>query len=226
MFRKRRNTLAAGLPAWFCWDYDPAELRLDAAVHAFAVSAGLAAAATLFAGVLEAGLTPKRTTALLYAIGLLAMLCASAAYSLWPLTPTKWLLRRFDQAVIYLFIAATCTAFLAHARHGWIALAVVWPAALLGAALKLAWPGRCERLCIGSYFLLGWAGACGFWLGMDLPGTTVRLIVLGGLLYTAGLLFYLWERLRFHYAIWHLFALVGAASHFLAVLTSLPAFSA
>ena len=90
------------------------------------------------------------------------MLCLSAAYNLWPISQTKWLLRRFDHAAIYLLIASTYTPFLVHGMDAvrFLLLAAIWTMACAGMALKLAYPGRFDRLAILLY--LGLAGATGY----------------------------------------------------------------
>src|SRR5262249_48952316 len=149
----------------------------------------------------------------------------SAAYNLWPVSRAKWLLRRFDQCGIYAFIAATCTALLSRTEAGmpaFVTLAVIWSGAFAGAVLKLLWPGRLDRITVGYCYVLGLTGAVFLRLGPGLQVTTLELIIAGGILYSAGLPFYLWERLRFQNAIWHGFVVAGAACHFAAVLRSLP----
>ncbi len=156
---------------------------------------------------------------LVYVIGLVTTLGLSATYNLWPVSPVKWILRRFDHSTIYLFIAATYTPFLPRITSGlWTVawLAYIWGFALAGAALKLFWPGRLERVAVAFYVLLGWSGM--LLLGR-LPWTTLQFLVLGGLLYSGGIAFHLWDRLRFQNAIWHSFVLLAAAAHYFAVLT-------
>jgi hemolysin III len=80
---------------------------------------------------------------------------------MWPVSPSKWLLRRFDHSAIYLLIAATYTAFISHMKVEMATvglLLAVWCLAIIGIVLKLALPGRLDRLSIGLYLLLGWSG--------------------------------------------------------------------
>jgi hemolysin III len=203
------------------WNYDRAEIVADGVVHAIGVSLGLAGAAfLLFVAHLARG--GAVTPVAVYAAGLLAALGFSAAYNLWPVSPAKWLLRRFDHAAIYVLIAATYTPFLAQPK-AWIAgfglLAFVWLTALIGAAVKLMFPGRFDRCAVALYLLLGWSGIIGDPpLVAALPGSVLRLLAAGGVLYSAGVAFHLWERLRFQNAIWHAFVVVAACCHYVAVL--------
>ena len=159
--------------------------------------------------------------ALIYAVGLLAMLGSSAAYNLWPVSRMKWLLRRFDHSAIYLLIAATYTPFMAQLKNGPAAsamLAIVWLTAALGIVVKLALPGRFDRLSIVLYLLLSWSGVMMYDVINALPSSTLWLLGVGAMLYTFGVIFHFWSSLRFQNAIWHTFVVFAAACHYTAVL--------
>lgn len=160
---------------------------------------------------------------IVYVIGLLSMLGASAAYNFWPISPRKWVLRRLDHSAIYLLIAATYTPFLLNMKSGMttsLLLGVIWLTAAAGVALKLMWPGRLDRLSIALYLVLGWSGALAYGpVAAALRPLTLWLIVIGGALYSIGVLFHVWERLRFHTAIWHGFVLSAAGCHYAAVMS-------
>src|SRR5690606_25112138 len=111
-----------------------------------------------------------------YVASLLTVFSISCAYNLWPDTPTKWVLRRFDHAAIFLLIAGTYTPFLTQLAPPtmWLMLAVVWGAALVGIVIKLALPGKLERIAVVFYLALGWSGvAIARQLGETLPATTI-----------------------------------------------------
>ena len=96
-----------------------------------------------------------------YVAGLLAMLVLSATYNLWPVSRAKWVLRRFDHSAIYLLIAATYTPFIMELKDSYFAIALligVWCVAIVGIVLKLALPGRFDRLAVGLYLAMGWSG--------------------------------------------------------------------
>lgn len=204
------------------WHYDRAELIADGVVHVLGVVGGLIAATTLV--VLAAVHTsPKEIVSVsVYVAGLLAMLGLSATYNLWPVSPAKWLLRRFDHSAIYLLIAATYTPFLAQMNDRVVATALligVWSVAAAGIALKVFLPGRFDRLAVGLYLAMGWSGVIAYDTVINsLPGSTLWFIALGGVLYSLGVIFHAWERLRFQNAIWHSFVLLAAGCHYAAVL--------
>jgi hemolysin III len=164
---------------------------------------------------------------LIYLIALMTMLGVSAAYNLWPVSPTKWLLRRFDHSAIYLLIAGTYTPFLALMKSGLAFAGLtlgIWSSVALGIFLKLALPGRFDRLSIGLYLLLGWVGLLAYDHVLPVvPSVSLWLLLIGGILFSLGTLFHAWERLRFQNAIWHCFVLLAAGCHYSAVLTCVVA---
>jgi hemolysin III len=204
------------------WNYDKVELIADGIVHAVGVSSGLVAATVLV--VLTAiYASPLDIVAVsVYVAGLLSMLVLSAIYNLWPVSPTKWKLRRFDHSAIYILIAATYTPFIATLQDHLFAIAMllgVWGVAIFGIVLKLRWPGRFDALAIGLYLALGWSGAMMFdQIFGVLPKTALSCVVTGGILYSLGVIFHSWRRLRFQNVIWHCFVLLGAGFHYTAVL--------
>ncbi len=206
----------------FRWNYDRAELIADGIVHGVGVSFGLIAATALIVLAAVFASAYEVVTASVYAAGLLAMLGLSAAYNLWPVSPRKWWLRRFDHSAIYVLIAATYTPFFAQMKDGWLAaalLAGVWAVAIAGIVIKLRYPGRFDRLAVVLYLAMGWGGLMAYdAVFTTLPTLAVWFIAIGGALYTLGVVFHAWQRLRFQNAIWHSFVLLGAACHYTAVL--------
>jgi hemolysin III len=210
----------------FPWDYDRGEIVADGIVHAIGLALGLAGGGALIAMAAHSGDRARLVAVAIYLAGLLAMLGFSAVYNLWPVTPVKWWLRRLDHSAIYLMIAATYTAFLLPMQSLVAAalLGVNWLAALAGTALKLAWPFRFDRTSVAVYLVMGWSGLIALRpMAEGLPRITVALIVIGGVLYSGGVIFHVWRRLRFQNAIWHGFVLAAALCHYAAVLTTVTA---
>jgi hemolysin III len=204
------------------WHYDRAELIADGIVHAIGVILGLIAATALVV------LTAVYATALdivavsIYVAGLLAMLVLSASYNLWPVSRTKWVLRRFDHSAIYILIAATYTPIIMELKDSVFTIALlvgVWCVAIFGIVLKLGWPGRFDRVSVGLYLALGWSGIMLYdSVVAVLPKLALWFVLAGGALYSLGVIFHAWRQLRFQNAIWHSFVLLGAACHYTAVL--------
>jgi hemolysin III len=204
------------------WDYDRAELIADGVIHAIGVLLGIIAATVLvvLAAVYASAIDIVGVS--IYVAGLLSMLVLSATYNLWPVSPAKWVLRRFDHSSIYLLIAATYTPFILELKDSVFALALlvcVWCVAIFGIVLKLAWPGRFDRVSVGIYLAMGWSGMMLYDAVVKaLPTVALWYVVAGGALYSFGVIFHAWRRLRFQNAIWHGFVLAGAACHYTAVL--------
>lgn len=199
------------------------ELIADGIVHGIGIVVAIALGAILLANAAWQTAPEELPALVLYVGSLLAVLGVSLAFNLCPITaPAKRTLARLDQAAIFLFIAGTYTPFLVllGATPSTIALGVViWGAALTGMALKLFMPHRFGRGAIILYLGIGWSGVFVFQaLTAHLPETALWLLVAGGISYSVGLIFHLWERLTFHNAVWHGFVVVGASLHLLAVL--------
>jgi hemolysin III len=117
--RERRASLPDAYPGQINWNYDRAEIIADGAVHAIGVCLGLIGAVTIVViAVKVEGI--EITPILVYVVGLVTMLALSAAYNMWPVSPAKWVLRRFDHSAIYLLIAGTYTPFLAQMKAFWL----------------------------------------------------------------------------------------------------------
>jgi hemolysin III len=205
--------------------FDRGELIADGIVHAIGVCLGLIGAAAIVVIALKLERI-EVAPIFIYAICLVTMLVFSAAYNMWPVSPAKWVLRRYDQSAIYLLIAGTYTPFLAQMKNFLASAGLgigVWSSAFVGIALKLTLPGRFDRLSVVLCLLIGWSGVIAYdSLTSVLPSSAVLLLAIGGILYSLGTLFHAWKRLRFHTAIWHGFVLLGASCHYSAVLLCLP----
>jgi hemolysin III len=205
------------------WDYDRAELVMDGAIHVLGVGLALVGAVLLLGIGIAINLTPAEyVSVLIYSAGLITVLGVSAIYNMWPVSPVKWLLRRFDHSAIYLLIAGTYTPFMTQMKVGLTSIGLligIWLASIVGVILKLALPGRFDRVAILLYLALGWSGIVFYEsIFASLPSSTIWWLGAGGLLYTVGVIFHVWERLRFQNAIWHGFVLAAAACHYGAVL--------
>jgi hemolysin III len=194
----------------------------DGVIHVIGIAAGLIGAAMLVIAAATRGSPLELAALAAYSGGLLAMLACSAAYQLLRSSRRRELLRCFDHSAIFLMIAGTYTPFtLLRIRPFWdVAFTVaVWSIAAAGIALRLFNPRLFDRVSIAFYLALGWAGLAAIApLVPFVQVSTLALLGAGGLLYSAGVVFHLWERLPFQNAIWHAFVLVAAAVHYAAVL--------
>ena len=202
--------------------YSVAELVVDAIVHILGLVVAIAAGSILLTFALL-HTAPEAVPALTVYVGtLIVVLGVSMAYNLWPVSPIKMALARLDQAAIFLFIAGSYTPFLAvigGTPAGTVMMSLVWGASLVGVALKLIVPERFGRVAIALYLAIGWSGILVFQsLGQVLPSSTLWLLLAGGVTYSAGIVFHLWEKLHFQNALWHVFVVAGASLHLWAVI--------
>lgn len=162
-----------------------------------------------------------------YCAGLVAMLSASAMYNLAPDGNAKDWLRRFDHAAIFIMIAATYTPFAVNRLQqptGEVILALIWLGATIGVIVKMLFPRRFEMASIALYLGMGWLIVTVLRpLSATMAATDFRLLMAGGLVYSAGVIFYLRERLPFHKAIWHGFVLAAVVLHFTAIASEFAA---
>lgn len=211
--------------SWWSREQRPftlAELAVDAAVHIFGLVVAVAAGSILLALTLLHTAPEAFPALVVYVATLVVVLGVSLAYNMAPVSPIKRLLARFDQAAIFLFIAGSYTPFLAvigGTQAGAVMMSLVWGASLIGVALKLIVPQRFGRLAILLYLAIGWSGVVVFQaLAQELPSSTLWLLLAGGVTYSAGIIFHLWEKLKFQNALWHVFVVAGASLHLWAVL--------
>ncbi|MBK8175070.1 MAG: hemolysin III family protein [Rhodospirillales bacterium] len=194
----------------------------DCCVNGVAISAGLVGVVVLMVVAIPQANDRLTMSLLVYAAGLLAMLTTSALYNALPSSRHKDLLRRLDHAAIFLMIAGTYTPFLQMKLDaGWARwlLVYVWAVAGVGVTLKLIWINRFERLSVLLYLFLGWTILVVIGpLSTAMATPAVVLLAIGGVLYSAGVLFHLWEQLAYQQAIWHGFVAAAAACHYAAVL--------
>ncbi len=134
----------------------------------------------------------------------------------------KAIFRRLDHAAIYLLIAGTYTPFiLVSLRETWVIylFPVVWSMAIIGIYIKIFYIHRYERLTLLYYIIMGWMALIAVKpLFNSIPIESFIWIIIGGISYTSGVIFYTWERLPFNHTIWHGFVLMGSVSHYIGIL--------
>lgn len=152
---------------------------------------------------------------------LILMYLTSSLFHSLSYTRAKNVFRILDHSSIFLFIAGTYTPFTLvtlKGSLGWILLTAVWVMAICGMLFKIFHIDKL-KLSLVLYLSLGWMGVvvAAKPLVSYLPATGFTLLISGGILYTVGILFYIWKRLRFHHGVWHLCVLGGSVCHFAAM---------
>ena len=202
--------------------YSLGEEVANAVTHGIGVGLGIAALVVLVVQAAQLK-DPWRVVAFaIYGATLVALYLASTLYHSIPHAATKRVLQRLDHAAIYLFIAGSYTPLLLVSLRGalgWTFFGIVWGVALIGCALEFVADRRWRRASLGLYLALGWVSVLMFqkiWAAFSAGG--VALLVAGGATYTAGVVFYVWKRLPYSHAVWHVFVLGGSICHFLLFL--------
>ncbi|MDQ0563296.1 hemolysin III [Rhizobium mesoamericanum] len=205
------------------WAYDKYELIADGVVHGVGLAFALIGATVLIFYATLWSSYGELAAAWIYSIGLVLTIGISFSYNAWPVSRTKWFLRRLDHSSIFILIAATYTPFLERGADNPLLLSMlicIWAIAALGILLKCAFPGRYDKLAILLYLGMGWSGILVAGpVAERIPFVSMLLILVGGVIYSLGVIFHVWEKLRFQNAIWHGFVVAAAAVHYSAVLT-------
>jgi len=148
-------------------------------------------------------------------------LCSTLLHSI-PFQKTRRLFTILDHSAIYVLIAGTYTPFLLISLRGtlgWVLFGLVWAIAIAGIIFKAIFADRYNVISTIGYLIMGWLILFAARPIFEaLPLTGFILLVVGGIIYSVGTIFYLWERLPFNHAIWHLFVLAGNACMFFCVL--------
>jgi len=158
----------------------------------------------------------------IYGVTLLLLFSSSTLYHSFRNERVKHVLRIIDHAAIFLLIAGTYTPFVLvnlRGKWGWSLFGVIWGLALAGIVFQVFFVSRFRVLQTLIYLLMGWLVVIAgkpLLSRVALPG--LIWLLAGGLSYTVGALFYLWKKLPYHHAVWHLFVLAGAICHYFAVL--------
>lgn len=157
-----------------------------------------------------------------YGATLVCLYAASTCYHIVSSRRVKRVMRILDHSAIYLLIAGTYTPFtLVNLRGGWgwTLFGLVWGLAAAGMILKVWFAGQFPIASTSVYLAMGWLAVVAVKPVLAMvPLVGITWLVAGGLLYTAGVVFFAWEKLPYHHAIWHVFVMGGSTCHFIAVV--------
>lgn len=201
-------------------NYDPVEERFNVITHA--LGALLAIVASIF--LIKKGVyleTGQWIGLWVYAFSLILLFSGSTLYHLAQTEDKRFWYKKLDHTAIYYLIAGTYTPFLSIAlptTKAHYLLIALWVIALIGTLFKMVLIHRFQKISLIAYIVMGWLAV----LVMDdmqhyLSPETITLLVAGGLSYTVGALFYALKKVKYTHAIWHIFVLIGAGLHFLAI---------
>lgn len=211
-----------GLPG-----YEFREKVADALVHTIGVLAAIVGVSILLVMTALKGDGDAMIASAVFGCGLLASFTMSAAHDIVDLDNWKAVLKRADQAAIYLLIAGAYTPFawvVVGGQIGFALLAFVWVAAVIGVILNIALPDRFRKAPVVLFLMIGWAliGAADSLL-TNVSKRGLYMMITCAWLLSVGMLFLRWESLPFQNAIWRIFVLVAIGCLYTAVFIELTA---
>lgn len=203
------------------YTYSLAEELANSISHGVGAALSVAGLTLMLVVSVAAGDGWKLTSAIVYGASLVFLFSASTLYHSVVHTKAKGVLRVIDHCAIYCLIAGTYTPFMLISLRGvwgWTLFIIIWSLALFGVCFKLFFRHRFPKLSLITYILMGWLVVVAMSeMLVKVPASALWLLLAGGLVYTLGALFYLWDDIPFNHAIWHLFVLGGSLCHFLAI---------
>ena len=162
------------------------------------------------------------TSSAIFGAALIILYGSSTFYHAITNTKIKMIFQQLDHASIYVLIAGTytpITLLTLEGAWGWSIFGVIWVSALLGISLKMIYPKRFETFSLILYVIMGWMIVIAIQPMLEnMESGGLWLLLAGGLSYTFGVIFYVWDNLAFNHAIWHLFVLGGSILHYFMIL--------
>jgi hemolysin III len=198
--------------------------RINSLLHGLGVLFGLISLPILLMLALKENNTPKVVGTGVYGFSFLMVFTFSTLYHGFQHQRLKRTFKILDHISIYYLIAGTYTPLILIYQNnafGMGLLIALWSLTFLGTIFKVFFCGRWEILSTIIYLMMGWsmlAGGSSFFHPM--PLNVLYLVIAGGVLYSFGVIFYLWEKFFYSHAVWHSFVLVAAICHYLAILQS------
>ena len=200
--------------------YSIMEEIVNAITHG--LGAALAIAGVVILIVRGAGDPWKVVSASIYGASMILLFTMSCLYHAITNTRAKQVLRIFDHSTIFILIAGTYTPFTLVTLRGWVGwtiFGVVWGVAVLGVVLNAISIERFKVISMIGYVASGWCVVCA--IGPMIQRMALHgliLLLLGGVAYTAGLIFYALKKVRYMHSIWHVFVFAGALLHYFCIL--------
>jgi len=201
--------------------YDPKEELWNVITHAFGLLLSLAGLSLLVVFSSLYDTVWHIVSFSIYGASLVLLYFASTVYHAAKRPKWKIRLNVLDHAMIYVLIAGTYTPLMLvtlRGPWGWSIFGVEWGMAITGIILKLFFTGKYDKISTLAYVVMGWIAVIAIYplvINMSLGGLIWLLI--GGIFYTVGAGFYLWNKLKFNHAIFHVFVLLGSLSHFVCI---------
>lgn len=204
-------------------EYTKEEEITNAITHGIGVLFGIFALVFLIVHYYQNSNIYEMVGIVIYGFSLILLYLASTMYHGIPIKKTKRKLRKFDHASIFVLIAGTYTPISLIAlrgKLGWIILITIWTIALFGIIFKIFFINKLKILSVVIYIAMGWMIIFVIKpLVVALSTKSLIFMILGGLFYTVGILFYALQSkgVKYSHSIWHLFVLAGSVFHFIMI---------
>jgi hemolysin III len=203
----------------FHWDKEEIANLLTHGIGTIASTVGLVF--LLYFAIIKGGIW-EQVSFSIFGVTMLIVLLSSTIYHTIRTPKWKKIFQTIDQSAIFLLIAGSYAPFCLVSLRGvwgWAILSVVWVLAITGIILKIYFRDRVVKPFMILYVAMGWLCVIAIKEMLEkIPEFSLLFIVIGGAFYMFGIIFYLWEKLPYNHAIWHVFVIGGCASHFIAVL--------
>lgn len=202
--------------------YSTGEEIANAITHGLAFAASVVGLVFLILYACWHGEALHIVTFSIFGASLILLYLASTLYHAIPNVRAKRILQLMDHSAIFLLIAGSYTPFMLNVVQNWMGILVctiVWGIAIFGIVFQSWLLKKGDLLNTLLYLVQGWTVllACGY-VYESLPWQGLLLLLLGGLAYSLGCIFFMWQKLPYHHAIWHIFVLGGSALHYFAVM--------
>ncbi|HEX2533911.1 MAG TPA: hemolysin III family protein [Chitinophagaceae bacterium] len=197
---------------------------INSILHGFGILFGIICIPILLTLAAKGENTARIVGASVYGFSFLMVFTFSTLYHGFQQEQVKRAFKILDHIAIYFLIAGTYTPLVLiyqNNNFGIGLLIVLWTLTVIGTVFKIFCCGRWEILSTIIYLMMGWsmlAGGSSFFNPMPMP--VLSLVIAGGVLYSLGVIFYIWEKYWYSHAVWHSFVLVAAICHYVAILLS------
>ena len=190
--------------------------------HGVGVGLSIAALVLLIVfGSLKGGGYPL-AAGLVYGISLIILYSMSMVYHIVQNKKGKAVMRIFDHCSIFVLIAGTYTPYLLITLNkalGWTMFGIIWGMAIMGIIMNSINLEKFKKFSLACYIVMGWAIIFTIKpIINNIPPMGVMLLVLGGIIYTVGVIFYIMKKYKYMHSVWHLFVLGGSVCHYLSIL--------
>lgn len=202
--------------------YSVVEEIINASTHGFGILLSIVGLSVLVAFSSLNGSVMLIVSCAIFGASLIFSYTSSTLYHAITNEKVKQIFRQFDHAAIYFLIAGTYTPIALVSlggAWGWTIFSIIWLVAIVGIVLKFVYPHRFKKLSVILYLIMGWFVVIAInQLMKNMDSGGLWLMLIGGLFYSVGVIFYVWKSLPYNHAIWHLFVLGGSISHYFMVL--------